>query len=132
VKFPTRRDQKVAPVTKFDKDILQLRATAALLHKQVDNLYEQANRYVHMIPNFRHNIRKKLDAQNALSRGNKNIALMHLKTRKNALALHEKRQFILETVTGIMMRLEAAETDSQIVDALTAGTLACYHSCSLQ
>jgi hypothetical protein len=100
--------QRAVASPAVDSGTLQLRATKAALKEQRLRLDAEVQRAGQR-------------ARAAMAAQNKPAALLHLKRKRALEALALQRLGSLETVREVLLRLDVADTDAQLLRALQAG-----------
>ncbi|XP_066277017.1 charged multivesicular body protein 7-like isoform X1 [Branchiostoma lanceolatum] len=111
VKFASSAHKTVSPVTDVEVGILRLKKTEASLMQQVDKLQSDSDRC-------------RTDAKAYLQKGLKNAAKNALRRKQHIQKIMEKREGSLETVHGLLRRIQEAESDKMVIDAYRAGVSA--------
>ncbi|KAJ3159392.1 Charged multivesicular body protein 7 [Geranomyces michiganensis] len=96
-------------ITETDFGVVKLRATEKMLHEQIDNLEGQITHCANM-------------AKERLKLGERQRALYLLRRKKLATGILQKRIGSLETIEGIIGKMQAAESDSEILAAYAMGS----------
>ncbi|XP_035673990.1 charged multivesicular body protein 7-like isoform X1 [Branchiostoma floridae] len=111
VKFASSAHKTVSPVTDVEVGILRLKKTEASLMQQVEKLQSDSDRC-------------RTDAKVYLHKGLKNAAKNALRRKQHIQKILEKREGSLETVHGLVRRIQDAESDRMVIDAYRAGVSA--------
>ncbi|XP_019646224.1 PREDICTED: charged multivesicular body protein 7-like [Branchiostoma belcheri] len=111
VKFASSAHKTVSPVTDVEVGILRLKKTEASLMQQVEKLQSDSDRC-------------RTDAKVYLHKGLRNAAKNALRRKQHIQKIMEKREGSLETVHGLLRRIQDAESDKMVIDAYRAGVSA--------
>eukprot|EP00698_Gefionella_okellyi_P006442 TRINITY_DN15792_c0_g1_i1.p1 TRINITY_DN15792_c0_g1~~TRINITY_DN15792_c0_g1_i1.p1 ORF type:complete len:446 (-),score=97.09 TRINITY_DN15792_c0_g1_i1:220-1530(-) len=109
VKFAARQGAKVSNVTEGDCAVAQLRSTDRKLKQQVDRLRTKSEERMEQV-------------RLALQAKNRTAAAAHLKHQKLLLSMYNKRAATLDSVQQILLKLEQAESDAEVLRAYKTGT----------
>ncbi|KAI8499498.1 hypothetical protein Bbelb_225490 [Branchiostoma belcheri] len=111
VKFASSAHKTVSPVTDVEVGILRLKKTEASLMQQVEKLQSDSDRC-------------RTDAKVYLHKGLRNAAKNALRRKQHIQKIMQKREGSLETVHGLLRRIQDAESDKMVIDAYRAGVSA--------
>ncbi|TPX66825.1 hypothetical protein SpCBS45565_g04231 [Spizellomyces sp. 'palustris'] len=106
---PLTSSQSSLVITNTDRGIVTMKSTVAMLHKQVDELEERIIDLTRM-------------AQQRLRAGQKERALYHIRQKKLVTQVLEKRLHSVETIEGIIGKIQSAETETEVLTAYDAGS----------
>ncbi|KAI8975343.1 hypothetical protein BDF20DRAFT_878067 [Mycotypha africana] len=110
IKFPTHREavKESAKIVENDKAIVKVKSMCALLSRQVNELQVKSEELLNL---SREQLRNKHKSQ----------AVYFLRKKQKVERLLEKNLKVLETMETVLLRIETAQNDLQIVHAFNLG-----------
>ncbi|KAI8369076.1 Snf7-domain-containing protein [Blakeslea trispora] len=110
IKMPSRTEQQTAAeITEEDRAIVSLKTACATLHHQVDKLQAKSQELL-------------LSAKENYKFNRKPQAIYRLKKKKQIEEVLEQRYRTLDTMETVLLKIEAAQNDLQVIQAFNLGT----------
>ncbi|KAI8367230.1 Snf7-domain-containing protein [Choanephora cucurbitarum] len=109
IKMPSRMEQERAVISEEEKAIVQLKTTCAILHQQIDQLETTLHELW-------------LSAKEHYTFNKKAQAVYRLKKMKKLEGVLEERYKTLDTMETVLLKIEAAQNDLQVIQAFNLGT----------
>jgi charged multivesicular body protein 7 len=109
LKFAGPNLLQAQPITEFERSIFTLEQTEHRLIKVIDDIESSIGQ-------------QQLKIKEALRDGKKQMAKNHLKKRKNFELELEKRSNVLDNVQTMLHRINATQSDKEVIDAYRMGS----------